>query len=430
MDTVPLVRQFLDRAPPKDAVEYAVLQNQLDQLGFTAAASKLDTYERWRLLSMAMPPPSKEAATLREVIAGPSVEDALRATAERIATDGIAVTFPSGVEADGAPAPKLQMSQEGLEHYERLAPGLWGLFKGRDANPALTPIQANAFYIAADIRNRMAAKADIRLQYDMAPALILTCESSDVAAADHRYGLCEVTLAGKVTGNGGSRWTPLTPEQKTSVFESLLALQQSGPSVPKTLWVHFSELHLTADSETGENKVRLDDDWRAEAATKARMALQTASCHELGTCASGLSQKLTSTGGISAGLTMLAMACLVAYRFRRGGSAGIWPAAAKLYAVLFVLAIAILAMDSPTGATRGAPLSGTLGFMAKVAVSMPWSYYFVAGMPDTGARPGLAAKPLADDSPWFWGFAGINLVFLALMAASADSRTRNIGAII
>ncbi|KRE89052.1 hypothetical protein ASG87_05775 [Frateuria sp. Soil773] len=430
MEAVPLLRKALDRAPPKDALEYIVLQTQFDLLGFKAAAGKLDTYEQWRLLSTAMPPPAREAATLREVIAGPDAAGALRATAARIAKDGVAVAFPSGVEAENAPAPELQMSAQGLAHFERLAPGLWGLFKGTDANQASTLEQAEALYIAVDIRNRMATKADIRLQYDLAPGMVLTCEANDVVAADHRYGVCKVPLRGRTARKDGSGWVLLTPEEKASARENLLALRPIGPPAPKALQIRFDALHLAVDTEAGTSNVTLDNAWRAAAETEARMKLQSASCAALGTCASGLAQKTTSPMGILAGLTLLGMICLVAYRVRRGGGAGIWPTLAKLYAMLLVLAVAINVVDRPAGATRGAPLSGTFGFMAKVAVSMPWSYYFVAGVPDTGPRQGLAAKPMADDSPWFWGFAGINLAFLVLMAASSDGRTRNTGSIL
>lgn len=113
MDTVPLLREALDHAPPPDAFEAAVLQNQFELLGFKAAADKLDSYQRLRLLSAAMPAAFKEAATLREVVTGAGVEPALHAAIERISAGGVAVTFP--VDADSASAPQPQMSRHGLE---------------------------------------------------------------------------------------------------------------------------------------------------------------------------------------------------------------------------------------------------------------------------------------------------------------------------
>jgi hypothetical protein len=87
-----------------------------------------------------------------------------------------------------------------------------------------TEEQAEELYIAVAIRNRMAAKADIRLQYELAPEMVLTCEANDVAAADHRYGLCKVPLRGRATRKDGGGWVLLTPEEKTSVRDSLLAM--------------------------------------------------------------------------------------------------------------------------------------------------------------------------------------------------------------
>lgn len=264
------------------------------------------------------------------------------------------------------------------------------------------------------------------MQYPLPPELILRCAASDVPAGDHRSGLCQVTLTGKLSNREGSRWVALAAEQKTAVYASLLALRQAGAPAAQALNMRLGELHLTVDNATGAT---LDPAWRAAAASEARLRLQAAPCETLGTCVTGVTRQATSPAAIHAGLTLLVMACFVAYRFRRGGSGRLWPTLAKLYVVLLVLAIAIHAADRPTGATRGAPLSGTLRFMAKVAVSMPWSYYFVGEAPDRGPRPGVPVRTLADDSPWFWGFAGINLLFLLLIAAGGEPRKRVTGAI-
>lgn len=211
----------------------------------------------------------------------------------------------------------------------------------------------------------------------------------------------------------------MTPEQKTAVYGSLLALRQTGAPTVQALNIRLGELHLTVDSTTG---VTLDPAWRAAAASAARMRLKAAPCDALGTCATGLAQQVGSPAAIHAGLTLLLMACLVAYRFHRGGNGRLWSVAAKLYVLLVVLAIAINVADRPGGAKRGAPLSGTLGLLAKVSISLPWSYYFISETPDSGPLPGVPAKTLADDSLWFWTFAGLNLVFLLLMASGGESR--------
>lgn len=424
MDAIPMLRQALDRAPPLDAFESAVLQQQFELLGFKAAADRLDDYQRLRLLGAAMPPPGEAAATLRDVVAGARVEPALRAAVARVTADGVAVGFPAAVDAQSASAPQLQMSQQGLEHIDRLAPGAWGLFKGGQADPAETAAQAEALYLAADMRNRLAMKADLHVQYELPSGLTLSCEAGEVPAGDHRSGLCQVMLTGQVASPGGSHWMALMPEQKTALYDSLLALRQAAAPAPKAVTVRIGELHLTIDTASGAT---LDGAWRAAAATEARQRLQTAPCEALGNCASGMAQQATSPAAIHAGLTLLVMACLVVYRFRQGGTGRFWPTLAKLYALLLVLAIGVNAVDRPTGATRGAPLSGTLGFMAKAAVSMPWSYYFASSASDPGPRPGVPARPLADDSPWFWGLAGVNLVFLLLMAAGGAGQRRDAG---
>lgn len=434
-DTVPLLRSALDRPPPKDAAEYAVLQSEFEQLGFKVAAARLDAYGRWRLLSMAMPPPATEAATLRDVAAAKDAEDALHATVDRIMKEGAAIAFPSGSDAEKAPVPALGPTQQGLAHFERLAPGLWGLFKGKEASPAPSVGQADELYMAAEIRNRMTMKADIRWQYDLMPGMVLVCQANGVPAGEQNGSLCTVPLLGKTRLPNDSGWVPLTPDEKAYVLERLRALPMTGTPALRALHVYFGELHFTVDTDadghanTQAKAVALDATWLAEAETNARIRLNSASCEELGVCARGLRQMLSSSAAAMMVLTLLVMAGLVIYRMRRGAGAGIWPAALKLYAVLFVLAIAVNLADRPAGATRAAPLSGTLGFMAKTALSMPWSYYVVAGMPSSGLRPGVAARSIADDSPWFWGFATINLVFLALMAAGGDLRTRSAGAI-
>lgn len=419
MDAVPLLRHALDQAPPPDTFKAAVLQNQFELLGFNVAADRLDNYQRLRLLSLAMPPPLKEAATLREVVTGPSVEPAMRAAVARINADAMTVTFPA--DADRASAPQLQMTQQGLEHIERLAPGMWGLFKGRQSDSTQTADRAVALYLIADLRNQLAAKADLRVQYQLQPNLMLNCEASDVPAGDHRGGLCQVSLTGSVRNREGIRWIALAPEQKTAVYDSLLALRQTGAPTVQALNIRLDELHLTVDNTTGAT---FDPAWRAAATSEARLRLQAAPCDMLGTCVTGLVQQLGSPAVIHAGLTLLVMLCLIAYRFRRGSNGRLWPSAAKLYVLLVVLAIAINVADRPSGATRGAPLTGTLGFLAKVTVSMPWSYYFISETPDSGPLPGVLAKTLAEDSPWFWTFASLNLVFLLLMAAGGEPRKR------
>lgn len=422
MDAIPMLRQALDRPPPLDAFESAVLQQQFEMLGFKAAADRLDDYQRLRLLGTVMPPPAQAAATLRDVVAGARVTPALRAAVARAVADGVAIGFPAIADVQSASAPHLQMSEQGLAHIDRLAPGAWGYFKGGQVDPAETAAQAEAFYLAADMRNRLAMKADLHVEYELPSGQTLSCEADEVPAGDHRGGLCQVRLVGHVTSPEGIRWMALTPEQKTALYDNLLALRQTAAPVPKEGTVRIGELHLTIDTASGAT---LDGAWRAAAATEARQRLQAAPCEALGNCAAGVAQQATSPAAIHAGLTLLVMACLVVYRFRQGGTGRLWPTLAKLYAMLLVLAIGVNAVDSPTGATRGAPLSGTLGFMAKAAVSMPWSYYFASSAADPSPRPGVPAMPLADDSPWFWGFAGVNLVFLLLMAAGGAGQRRD-----
>lgn len=420
MDAIPLIQGRLDRPPPDDAFQYRVLQSQFDVLGFKDAARKLDTYQKWRLLSEAVSSPVKEASTLRDVITQPDVKDALLSVIGRMATDQITVTFPAGAAADDIPGP--QLAPGGREHVERLGRGVWGAFEGRTQTSLAAPEAADAFYLAATVQSRLTASADIFLEYDWPKGRTLGCKASDVVGAGTGPGLCEIRLFSSIENKGGSRWMPLAPAQKLAVYEGLLGLRQTGTSVPKAMVIHVPALHLTVDTQTGVGKVVFDNTWLGAAETEARMELRSASCEALGTCSRHLDEQLSSRSFAYAVLTLVVMACLVFFRFRRGAGPGIWPLALKLYVVVFVLAVAVNVIDRPTGTTRGAPMSGSLGFLAKVAVSMPWSYYLVVDAPPTRMPAVLARKPMADDSPWLWTFAWINLAFLTLMAIGRRPR--------
>jgi hypothetical protein len=183
--------------------------------------------------------------------------------------------------------------------------------------------------------------------------------------------------------------------------------------------VHLPDLHLKV-KVSKDVQIALDSDWQSAVENEARQRLRTVPCENLGTCASNTLALVSGPAGWHAAITLIIMICLLIYQFRRndGHTMSFWPSITKLYGFVLLLAVVINIVDSPSGATRGAPLEGTMAFLARVIVSLPWSYYFGIEVSGPSMDPGRGNTPLADDSPWLWAFALINLIFLASMALS------------
>lgn len=413
--SVPLAQRILDQAPPENPFEYSVLDSQFNEMGFHGVAARIRAYGELRALEKATGQSVTKVATLRAVAADDSVERLLARQARRTVED-FTISFTPAVVGRDTIASMRQIDRTSLKKLVELAPGLWGVSEEKDR--ITSPSHASRFFFMASGRNRSYTKANVRFTYELPGGAPLNCAIDQMTPQGGDYSLCTAILIGTHMTKEGRRSVALTPMQKTSIFETLRSLQQGNLILsPSNVHLRFPELHL--EIQVAENiQITMDQDWRFSAEKEARRRLRAVSCEDIGTCSGNMLAVAWSPSGLHAAITAIFMICLITYQFIRGGSARkrtLWPSILKIYAIVLLLAVAVNIGDSTSGATRGTPLNGTLGFLAKVAVSMPWSYYFVIEESDPGAPAGSNDTAMPDTSPWFWGFALINLTFLMLM---------------
>lgn len=416
--SVPLAQQILDQAPPDDVFEYFVLGSQLDQIGFHQAAARIQAYGELLALEKAMGQPATRVATLRAVAADDSVERSLAKQARQLVLKNFTIAFSPAVLGRDTIASLPQMDRTALEHLVELAPGFWGVIEGKQDETPPETMRAHRFYLIADVRNTSKIKANLRFAYDLSGGVPMDCTIDGIAPHEDGHALCVAILIGAHMTKEGRRGVALASAQKASIFETLRALQQGNPAPsPNAAYVHLPELHLEV-KVAKDVQIALDSDWQSAVGNEARKRLRAVTCEDLGTCAGNMLALVSGSGGWHAAITLIIMICLLIYQFRRNKDHTIsfWPSISKLYGFVFLLAVAINIVDSPSGAMRGAPLEGTFAFLARMIVSLPWSYYFGIEVSGPSMESGPGNMPLADDSPWLWGFALINLIFLALMA--------------
>lgn len=391
-DEPPLATRILDGAWPEDARALAIDSATLDQLGLHDDAHQLaDAWQRREiagLLGRAKPAP----VSLRAAIAEEAAEhEPLERERLALASQGVSIDF-THPSSDESPDPRLADlgNSPPSPIIIRLQKGLWGAFDERVTRTSgHEPTDAYLLLVQVVVSNRTTVKLDMRINVALHGRESMDCLGKAVQPKTSANVFCSI-----------HSW--LDPQRSKSVeaAKSLIA----GRLAPHIVGLRLDTGAPWPVLSIGPAAGPTDSILRSSSIVRAANKRIT----EAGYQQPRHVQRATSGRSLNAGIiwgvfTFAIMVLSVVYRFRsRTRPSAAWYVLLKIYAALLIMAVIVQTADSPSGPE---PMSGALGFLAKIAVSLPWSYFALEG--DT---------PIPEHSIFYIIFVLVNLAFLTAMA--------------
>lgn len=414
---IPLAKSLLDRKIPDDPLEFHTIRFELGELGFHRSAVLLNDFSRRRDIAAVRGTSLSEVRTMRDVIRfETSATTTVTQDGAALVAEGFTLDFHNPVD-DATLVPK---NDNDAPHdpsaiLKQLQPGLWGIFD-KDVVEQI-PDRATYFYLFAKIRNNTAVAADVGLFVSLRGIQeSLSCKLKDIKPGVE----AQIACLARPFGNPEKTDIPLEDRVRRKIFNALKDLQNNPlAQSPVGLRLSFGTPPKVVDEDPRYIRGGAwlqDQNQMFTAHQDALRILRTASCDELGICKKKVLNSVFSPAVGSIALFLAFMGCFVVARMR--GVLKAWPSFIfKIYAIAVAATMVISIWDSRTGP---APLHGVLAFLAKSAMSLPWSYFLIVTEPAHKPFTFLNDTQIGESSPLFWVFIFVNLFFLAFMALPND----------
>lgn len=403
-DSVPLVKDILNGAVPKDMNSLKIEAAELFQLGFAKDAQLLESYgERSAFLHL-LNRPYTPAATVREAL---RQEVNAKVSLDQLRTDfmheGYSIQVNTMVDQEG-PKRKLAEVSRVTPSVELLPlqPGLWGAFDPQTTHSTdHSTRDAYDLFVWMKIHNQTIESGEFSVDVPIDGPNPMQCEFSAVAAGGTGLTYCVVYME-------------IAPKSKERMIAALTTMLDGHPIATSSYQFSPDSYPYTVTNMTplwrGTPEEQFGDAWEV-----AKHNIANAGCEKLGTCVGVFKGYMTNGGLWGMAITAVFMVLTLCGRWFGDGDQNMgrffswffWG-----YFVLVALAGFFFYVDPPSGTSGLYP--GLFSVISAAVVSMPWSFFMSALK---HAVPYRALRNLGEhDFSWWWFFIFVNLAYLGLMA--------------